>query len=84
MAVLCGRPGGGGRFSIGARRRRTNLAGASAEIDLLLAVLRGKIAEVRVPEALAAVCAMVAEKGPEEGTAELAGLFTAALWRLAG
>lgn len=56
-----------------------SLAGASAEIDRLVGILQVRAAEVGEHQALADVCALVAERG----AAELAGLLSAALRRLA-
>jgi hypothetical protein len=57
-----------------------SLAGASAEIDRLVGILQNRDAEVGEHQALADVCALVSDRG----TAELAGLLTAALWQLSG
>ncbi len=61
-------------------RYRLALADASAEIDLLLQILEATAAQVGRRQALAEVGIMVAAKGEPE----LAGLFAAALCRLAG
>jgi hypothetical protein len=56
-----------------------SLADAWAEIDRLVGILHVRAAEVGERQAVADVCALLAETG----TAELAGLFSAALVRLA-
>jgi hypothetical protein len=56
-----------------------SLAGADAEIDRLAGIMQIRAAEDGEHQAVKDVCALISELG----TAELAGLLTAALRRLA-